>query len=185
MTVKTNEQTSRPADDDRPQVLAAGRYLQLVRRGRWEYAQRCGCHGAVVIVAVTADRELVLTEQFRIPLDRAVIELPAGLVGDEDAGDDTLSAARRELLEETGYAAASLEHLTFGPTSAGLSDEVVTLVRARGLRRVAAGGGVGEEQIVVHRVPLDDVPGWVERQTARGALVDPKVFAGLFFALRG
>lgn len=178
-----NEQPDRPADGDRPQVLAAGRFLQLVRRGRWEYAQRRGCHGAVVIVAVTTERELVLTEQFRIPLDRAVIELPAGLVGDEDAGDDALSAARRELLEETGYEAESVEQLTFGPTSAGLSDEVVTLVRARGLRRVAAGGGVDEEQIVVHTVPLDDVPGWVEQQIARGVLVDPKVFAGLFFTV--
>ncbi len=164
--------------------LAAGHYLRLVRRGRWEFADRQRTTGAVVIVAITAEQRLILVEQFRPPLNAPTIELPAGLVGDEPgtAGEACEAAARRELLEETGYVAESFTYLTHGPTSAGLSNEVVTVLRAHGLRRESAGGGVGHEAIEVHEIPLASAPAWLNAQIARGAFVDPKVFAALYFA---
>jgi ADP-ribose pyrophosphatase len=167
-------------------VLAAGKYLRLVKRGRWEFADRHNTTGAVVIVAVTPTRCLLLVEQFRVPLNAPTIELPAGLVGDEPgtAGEALEIAARRELLEETGYAATRFTYLTHGPTSAGLSTEVVTLLQAHDLRREHAGGGVGHEAITVHEVPLGDAHAWLTARIAAGTHVDPKVFAGLYFVGR-
>lgn len=163
-------------------IMAEGRYLRMIRRGRWEFVERNNATGAVVVVAVTSEGELVLTEQYRIPMGCSVIELPAGLVGDVPGeSDDPAETARRELLEETGYAAETIEYLTHGPPSAGLSNEVVTLMRASGLRRVGEGGGVGGEEIGVHVVALDGVDNWLGERMAAGVQVDPKVFAGLYF----
>lgn len=166
------------------QVLAEGRFLRLVRRGHWEFADRNNTTGAVVIIAVTPDERLLLVEQFRIPLGKPVIELPAGLAGDsaETAGEAMEIAARRELIEETGYDADRFETLMCGPTSAGLSTEVVTLIRATGLRKVAAGGGVEHEAIAIHAPPLREARTWLFERMRDGVLVDPKVFAGIYFA---
>ena len=169
---------------DKSQTLGQGQFVRLLRRGHWEYADRVNATGAVAIVALTDDGKLLLTEQFRIPLQRNVIELPAGLAGDTPGEriDDLLGAGRRELLEETGYDAGWIDIATFGPTSAGFTTEVVHILNARNLRKIAAGGGVEHENITVHEVPLADVPAWVAQQIAAGKLVDPKVFAGLYFA---
>ncbi len=162
-------------------MLGEGRFLRLVRRRGWEYAERTNARAVVVIVAVTPDGRLLLTEQYREPVAAPVIELPAGLVGDRpDQPDEALgAAARRELVEETGYDADAVEALTAGPPSAGLSSEVVTVVRATGLRRVGAGGGEAGETIRVHAVALADVPAWLAEQARAGRLVDPKVWAAL------
>lgn len=169
---------------DNAVVLAEGKYLRLVRRGHWEYAERNSARAAVMILAIT-DGRIVLTEQFRIPHQKRVIELPAGLVGDEHGdADDIRTAARRELLEETGYEAREMTWLTEGPTSAGLSSEIVTLVRASGLRKVGRGGGVGSEAIQVHEVPLAQAHDWLQARIEAGVPVDPKVFAALYFAAR-
>lgn len=167
------------------QVLAEGRFLRLVRRGRWEFADRHNSSGAVVIVAVTPDQRLLLVEQLRVPLEKRVIELPAGITGDspDTRGEAPETAARRELIEETGYDAERFEVILSGPTSAGLSTEVVTLVRATGLRRVSEGGGVDQEQIVIHAPLLREARSWLFEQMAGGVLVDPKVFAGIYFSL--
>ncbi|HEV7223072.1 MAG TPA: NUDIX hydrolase, partial [Pirellulales bacterium] len=95
-------------------ILAAGRHLQLVQQGHWEYADRTSAREAVVLAAVTDERQLLLVEQYRIPVGRRVIELPAGLVGDIAGEEDERleTAAGRELLEETGYRASRLELLT-------------------------------------------------------------------------
>lgn len=174
-----------PTQDDL-RILASGRFLRLVQRGAWEYADRVNCTGAVVIVALTSERELVLVEQFRIPIGRRTIELPAGLVGDTEDRDshDFEATVRRELLEETGFTAQDVERLVEGPTSGGLSTEMVTLFLATGLRREAAGGGVAGEQIVVHVVPVADAEAWLARRMADGVAVDPKVYAGIYFAAR-
>ncbi len=166
--------------------LVAGEFLELVREGHWEYAQRTNSSGAVVVVPVTGDGCLVLIEQYRIPVHARVIELPAGLVGDEhdDAEETIESAARRELLEETGFQARDLRELTSGPPSAGMASEVVTFLLATRLERAGAGGGVHSEQITVHTVPLPRVVRWLEERRDEGLLIDPKVFAGLFFAER-
>lgn len=168
---------------DRVEVLARGKYLEMVKRGPWEYVVRPGIPGAVVIVAVTPQRELLLVEQRRVPLDARVIELPAGLAGDisGEEHEALATAASRELLEETGYEAGAMIELASGPTTAGLSNEQVTLFLATNLRRVSDGGGDDAEDILVHCVPLAQVPQWLDQARAEGKLVDVKIFAGLYF----
>jgi ADP-ribose pyrophosphatase len=169
---------------DGSETLYAGRFVHLKRRQRWEYAERVGVPGIALIIAVTDAGELVLNEQYRIPVQRRVIELPAGLVGDqpESAGEALAEGARRELLEETGFAATTMTMLSAGPPSAGITNEILTLFQASGLRRVAAGGGVDGEGITAHLVPLPQVRDWLREREAEGCLVDPKVFIGLYFA---
>src|SRR5437763_1927437 len=122
-------------------TLYAGKFLALVQEERWEYVDRIGASGAAIIVAVTDEQKLLLVEQYRIPVQARTIELPAGIVGDEPGGADEChaDAARRELLEETGYAAEHIEALTTGPASSGLTSEVVTLLLASGLKKTHGG----------------------------------------------
>jgi len=166
------------------EVLGEGRFLRLVRRRGWEYAERRGIHGIVILVAVTPDDELLLVEQHREAVGATVIELPAGLAGDEPGheSESLEEAAARELREETGWEADSWERLSAGPPTSGISNEVVTLMRARGLRRHGKGGGAGQERITVHAIPLAEVPSWLHARQANGTLVDPKVWAGVWFS---
>jgi ADP-ribose pyrophosphatase len=170
----------------RRKILGSGKYIRLIQEGQWEFAERAVASGAVAIVAVTDEQELVLVEQHRVPMGGATIELPAGLVGDiaGEATDDWSVIARRELLEETGFRARGMKRLTFGPMSAGFSSETVALYRATGLKRIHEGGGVEHESIVVHLVPLDRVERWLQRQARRGRHIDQKIFAGLYFTRR-
>ncbi len=160
----------------------AGRYLSLLERDGWEFASRSNASGVVVLVPVTGQGEIVLVEQFRKPVGKNVIELPAGLVGDhEDPDESVLSAARRELEEETGFAAEQLELLMECPSSAGMSDEIVSFVLARGLRRVGPGGGDDSEDIQVHIIPLKEVDQWLREQQVAGKSMDPKIYAALYW----
>jgi len=168
-------------------VLAKGRFVSLMRTpSGWEYLERAHSPLAAVIIAVTPEGKLLLVEQTRPPIGARCIELPAGLVGDlEDAREESvLDAARRELLEETGYDAARMEIVAHGPPSPGLSSEYVVLVLARELTRSGPGGGVDGEDIVLHEIHLPDVPGWLAQKQTDGAMVDPKIFGGLWFAER-
>lgn len=170
-------------DRPQPETLAIGRFVRLLKRDGWEYVERVDSSGVVIIAAITHDERLVLVEQFRTPVDAAVIELPAGLVGDlPGAAEESLSAAaHRELLEETGYAAERMIRLTSGPPSAGLATEIVTLFIATGLKRAGPGGGDDTEDIKVHEVPLSNVRKWLEDRANGGALLDPKIYAALYF----
>lgn len=165
-------------------VLGAGRFVRLVECDGWEYVERLGATGVVAVVAVTDDHRLLLVEQHRPPLRARVIELPAGLAGDNagNAAEDLLAAAQRELLEETGYAAARWSCLTAGPPSAGLSTEIITFFEARGLVRAGPGAGDGSERIALHEVPLGEAGAWLAGAAREGRLIDPKVFTGLYFA---
>ena len=164
-------------------TLYQGKHLNLVRADRWEYATRVGASGVVGILAVTPAGKLLLVEQYRKPVGRRVIELPAGLAGDgANTRDEELAiAARRELLEETGYDADRFEMLSRGPSSAGLTDETVVLYRAYNLKKVSAGGGDTTEEIVVHEVPLNIAGKWLADRARDNRLIDFKVFAGLWF----
>ena len=162
-----------------------GRWLRIRQRGTWEFAERTHADGmAVIIVAVTPEQKLVFVEQFRVPLQQRTIEMPAGLVGDND-GEDTLEkAAARELLEETGWQASHVEVLMEGPTSSGMSTERIAFCRATGLTRVHAGGGDESEDITVHEVPVAEAAQWLCARMAEGYSMDPKLWAGLWFVDR-
>jgi len=164
-------------------MLYAGRFLALVKEGHWEYGDRTTATGATIILAETGEGGILLVEQYRIPVHSHTIELPAGIIGDEpDAGDESkVQAARRELLEETGYVAERIEALTTGPASSGVTSEIVTLFHATGLQRIGDGGGVAHEGITVHEVSLDRVDQWLADKAAAGVLIDPKIYAGLYF----
>lgn len=160
----------------------AGRYLSLLERDGWEFSSRTNASGVVGLVAVTPENEIVLVEQYRKPVDAYVIELPAGLVGDQDDPDESiLTASARELEEETGFVAGQMEFLMACPSSAGMSDEIISFVGAKNLTRVGPGGGDDSESIKVHVVPVTEVDGWLTRQQDAGKCLDPKIYAGLFW----
>lgn len=156
------------------EIAWQGDWITVRRQGSWEYVSRARGIRAVVIVAID-DGEVLLIDQHRVPLGRRCLELPAGLVGDEHAGDTPAAAAVRELEEETGYTTARIETIGDFHSSPGMVTESFTLVRAFGLARVGEGGGIGEEDIVVHRVPLAGVPGFVAAKRAEGMAIDVKV----------
>ena len=166
--------------------MCEGKWLRLVRRGKWEYAERTHGRGmAVVIIAVTPDDRLLFVEQPRVATGTRTIELPAGLVGDKDPGDDFEAAAKRELVEETGWSAEEIEVLIVGPTTAGMSNERAAFVRARGLARIGDGGGDADEDIVVHEVPRCEASTWLLAMHGRGFDVDLKAWSGLWLAEHG
>ena len=160
--------------DDPEEIMWQGRFITAKRRGRWEYVSRARGIKAAVILAVEDDHVL-LVEQYRVPLGANCIELPAGLIGDHDEGEDTLTSAARELEEETGYRAATLEIVGEFFSSPGMVSESFTLVRATGLTKVGDGGGVEGENIVVHRVLLAELPSFVAAKRAKGCVVDVKL----------
>lgn len=151
-----------------------GRFLTVRKSGSWEYAERQGSLGAAVIVAVD-DGHLILVEQYRIPVGRRCLELPAGLVGDTEAGESIALAAARELEEETGYRADRIVSEGSFYSSPGMTSESFTLVRAEGLTRVGGGGGEEDEDIMVHRVALPHVPGFIDAKRAEGIGIDAKL----------
>jgi len=165
------------------QVIAEGKYLRLVNRGGWEFAQRKNITGIVAIVAVTDEGNLLLVEQMRAPLGKCVIEIPAGLVGDRPGAEleNPIEAANRELEEETGYHAKEMTVLAAGAASAGMSDEIITLLRASGLTRIGKGGGDATEHILVHEVPVLRAEKWLTDRVKQGAIVDLKVYSALYF----
>lgn len=171
-------------EDPEPEVLHSGKFLEFFNRGGWEYVQRRKAKGVVCALAVTGEKQVVLCEQFRPPVGKRVIELPAGLAGDIPYQEDEplLSAAKRELKEETGYIAENWTRLTEGPSSAGLSTEVITFFHATGLSRISQGGGDHTEDIKVHHVDASDVVDWCHRRESEGLMVDFKIFAALYLA---
>ncbi|NJC34297.1 ADP-ribose pyrophosphatase [Sphingomonas jejuensis] len=157
------------------EVRWAGRYIVAKTRGPWEYVGRQGGMTAAVILGVDPEGRAILVEQYRVPLGRRCVELPAGLVGDETAGESIEAAAARELEEETGWRAARIERLGEFAASPGMVSETFWLVRAHGLTRVGDGGGAAGEDIAVHHVALPDVPGFVEARRAAGCAIDVKM----------
>lgn len=165
------------------QLIHRGRFLEYRSRDGWEFVRRANASAVVAVAAMTDDRRVVLIEQERLPLGtqgQRVIEVPAGLVGD-DGDHNLLAAAQRELEEETGFRAAQLAVLTAGPSSAGLCDEIITFFAAKGLEQVGTGGGVAGEAITVHLVPRDEVDDWLLERAEHGLLIDPKVWTALYF----
>ena len=156
------------------EVVWQGRFIAAKRKGKWEYVSRPRGVTAAVILAIV-EGDVILVEQERVPLGRRCLELPAGLVGDGEAGEEIETAAIRELEEETGYRAQRMVALGRFHASPGMSSEYFTLVRAEGLTKTGDGGGVEGEDIQVYRVPLNEVSAFVERRRAVGVAMDVKL----------
>lgn len=164
-------------DPDAPEeIMWQGRFVVAKKRGRWEYVSRARNIRAAVILAVD-DGHVLLVEQFRVPLGRTCIELPAGLIGDDDGSEHEPAeiAGGRELEEETGYRAARVENLGEFFSSPGMVTESFTLLRASGLQKVSEGGGLPGEDITVHRVPLDGLEAFLAGRRARGDAIDVRM----------
>jgi ADP-ribose diphosphatase len=169
-----------PRQGSKEELLCEGEHLSLKRIGSWEYVERRGKAGGVLIVAVTRARKLLLVEEVRPPAGGRVISLPAGLVGDVGKPEDPAEAAARELREETGYEAEALELLGGGPSSPGLASETVSFFLAHGVRK--AGEPSPEERLTLHEVPLREVRAWANERALEGSLIHPLLWAGLYLA---
>ncbi|KRG45111.1 DNA mismatch repair protein MutT [Stenotrophomonas panacihumi] len=168
-------------NDAEPRIVYEGKYQRMVVRGTWEYSERVHAGGlAAIIIAVTPEDNVVFVEQFRVPVQARTIEMPAGLVGDINAGESIEVSAVRELEEETGWTAAHAEVLLIGPTSSGASNEKIAFVRATGLSRVGTGGGDESEDITVHEIPRQRAAAWLVEKMAEGYELDAKLWAGLW-----
>jgi len=169
---------ARPAPDTPIETQWEGRFVTVKQQGTWEYVSRSrGIHAAVILaVDDTPDgRHIILVEQYRVPMGKNCIELPAGLVGDDTAGEAAELAGERELEEETGYAAAQWRNVGEFYSSPGMVSESFTLLVASGLTKVGEGGGVDSEDIIVHRVPLDAIEDFVAAKRAEGCGIDVRV----------
>ena len=130
--------------------------------------------GAVVVLAVDEDERALVLRQYRHPSGMRFVELPAGLV--DHPGEDPLEAARRELLEEAGLEAEDWSHLNTIRNSPGISDELIEVYLARGLRHVPDRGGFQleheEADMTVHWVPVEELlAGVLERRLTDGPLL--------------
>ena len=158
-------------------VVWKGRFVVTKKRGRWEYVSRARNIRAALIVAVDGEGCVILVEQYRVPMGRRSLELPAGLIGDEEdqADEDPAIAASRELFVETGHRPGRMVECGQFYSSPGMLSESFYLFRAYDLERVGDGGGTASEEIAVHRVPLDEVPAFVESRRAQGVGIDAKM----------
>lgn len=162
---------------DADDVMWQGRFITARRKGKWEYVSRARGIRAAVILAIDSDQHVLLVEQFRVPLGKICIELPAGLIGDHDhnADEPDETAAARELEEETGYRAGRMEVVGEFYSSPGMVSESFTFLRAHDLVKVSEGGGVEGENITVHRVPLSQIADAVAKWRAQGFAIDVKL----------
>jgi ADP-ribose pyrophosphatase len=161
-------------------VMWEGRFVRALKRGKWEFAGRANDIKAVVILAEHEGR-VILVDQPRVPLGVRCVELPAGLVGDDDPNATVESTAVKELEEETGFTAERVERLGEFHSSPGMLSEGFTLVRAHGVRRIGAGGGDENEDIAVHLVARCDIPAFIEEKRAEGFAIDVKLLLFLDF----
>jgi ADP-ribose pyrophosphatase len=168
--------------DDLPpaEVMWEGKFVRALRRGKWEYASRARDIRAVVILAEYGGK-VILVDQPRVAPDCRCIEIPAGLVGDQDPNATIESTAIKELEEETGFTAERVERLGEFYSSPGMLSEGFTLVRAHGVRKIGEGGGDESEDINVHLVPRAEVPNFIEQKRAEGFGVDAKLLLLLSF----
>lgn len=157
-----------------PEIVWQGKFITVRKWDNWEYVGRARGISAAVIVAIV-EGDVLLVEQYRMPLGAACLELPAGLVGDTTAGEAVEAAARRELEEETGYRADQIEVIGRFASSPGMVSETFTLVRATGLVKTGDGGGEEGEGITVHRVPLAGIADFVAAKRAEGLVMDVKL----------
>lgn len=168
--------------DDLPpvEVMWEGKFVRVLRRGKWEYASRARDIRAVVILA-EHEGKLILVDQPRVPPGCRCLELPAGLVGDHDPNATVEATAVAELEEETGFTAERVERLGDFYASPGMLSEGFTLVRAHGVKKIGEGGGDEHEDINVHLIPRAEIPNFIEQKRAEGFGIDAKLLLLLNF----
>lgn len=171
-------------------TVYAGKFLQFIRATytdhhgvtrEWEFVERVNCNGLVAIVPVTETHEVLLIRQYRPPVNRYVIEFPAGL---NDKGDTLEEAARRELLEETGYYAQRITFLTEGLLSSGASGEILSVYLAQDLEFRGATERDETEDIEVIKIPIDTIYDHLPAFQSRGDLIDLKILGLIELAKR-
>lgn len=166
----------------KPNILYHGKWANFCEQDGWEFCTRTKGTCAVIIPSITANDEFIFVEQLRRPVGGNCIEWPAGIVGDEDENEDSEDAAVRELLEETGYEAGDVAKI-FGRYSAspGILNEMLDFVVCSDCKKVSDGGGVDDENIIVHVVPKDEVHNWIIQKLNDGVQIDAKIYIGLYF----
>lgn len=167
-------------------ILYKGKYINLVERDGWEYVTR-NTEDVVVIFPVLDTGEVLLIKEFRKPIQKYVISLPAGLVGDNGKkGENIIKAAIREMIEETGYEPLTIFPLAVDlPSSPGLTDETFTLLGARNLKKIGPGGGDDTENIENIIIFPEELNKYKEDWEKEGFVVDPKIYIGLYFLISG
>ena len=131
---------------------------------------------AAIVFPVTKEGEVVLVRQYRPPLERMELGLPAGLV---EQGEEPLAAARRELAEETGYTGGEWEELGSLASSPSLKDNWAYLFLARGVELNSDQDPDEFERLELVEVPLAELPGLVYS----GAIVSSSGVAAAMLAL--
>jgi len=168
-------------------TLWSGKYIRIARKGTWEYVERIGNPSAAIIFPFEindyGEVSMILLKEWRVPLQKYIIGVPAGLVGDHNPGEEESVAALREMEEESGYT-GKLKYLFKGPSSSGLTNEMLYFYLAHDLKKIGPGGGTPDEDIEVLNIPINMVYYYLEEQAKRGLLIDPKVFIGLNFLFK-
>lgn len=119
----------------------------------------------VVVIPITEDNGIILADQFRVGVNSNVIGLPAGHVGDDPGheNENIIEAAKRELLEETGYGDGEFTYLGKAASSPGMTDEITHFVLAKKVKKIQEADS-GDENIVIHEVPLPFLGPWIVHQ---------------------
>ena len=149
----------------------------------WEGVERVNCEGIVAIIPITTDGDILMIRQYRPTLNSYVVELPAGL---NDKGETLIEAAKRELIEETGYMSENLELIAEGPVSTGLSTETMSVFLATEVvpatpQLVAQYPMDESEDIELIKTPLSTAYEKVEELCRAGNIADLKMYG--FIAL--
>lgn len=144
----------------------------------WEAVERVNCNGIIAVVPVTKNRELLLIRQFRPVVNNFVIEFPAGL---NDKNESLVDAAKRELIEETGYFADDFIFLCEGPLSSGLSTEILSVFMAKDA--IPATGELKQqypaeetENIELIKTPIAELHDALENFRKNGDYIDLKIY---------
>lgn len=165
-------------------VLHKGKFLTFCERNGWEFVKRTKGTNGVMILPLTIDNCFVVVEEWREPIQKNLINFPAGVIED---GEGFAEAAERELLEETGYEMGGRDEFYQIATSAGITNEKLFVFPAYDCIKVSYGGGMFDEgeQIKVHKVPFNNLFQWLKIKESNGCLIGASLWMfafGLFTA---
>ena len=179
-------------------VLYSTRFLELRSTkspsgNDWAYAHRPNAKNVVVIVPIIHDTDgdkIVFIETKRPPLlaeNKSIsnIELPAGLVGDENADETISEALAKELLEETGYKAIYFEIVAKNvSSSAGCTSETSLFAIADIEKDIQVQAPISDNGVIIsiHKIDIKNVKNWLIDQENQGKSIGSQTLSGLFYA---